>query len=468
MNSGQVLCVDLDGCLVRTDTLVESLFLFLRLYPLRAPMIVLWLFRGKAHLKSSLAAAAPLRAEALPYNPAVLSYIQGRRAEGIRVILATGADQRIAAGVATHLNLFDEVHASDGITNLTGRRKADHLSARYADFEYIGNSRADIPVWRRSRSAIVVSSSTRLLKKAGTTGSPARLIPRANQSQVSAWLRVLRVYQWVKNLLIFLPVMTAHRLTDIEALRSAGIAFLAWCCAASGTYLLNDLLDLSADRAHPRKRLRPFAAGELNLATGTVLALILYATGVALASLLSAESLLLLLAYAALTISYSVWLKQFPVIDVLLLVCFYLLRILAGGLATGISISIWLLAFSLFFFLSLALVKRLTELRAPGWETSTRGYQISDVQLLGSLAGSSAYLSVVLLALYINSPEVHLLYQKPQLLWPICLVIVYWLTRIILLANRGQLDDDPIVFATRDKASWFTVFAIGLFLYCAR
>ena len=198
------------------------------------------------------------------------------------------------------------------------------------------------------------------------------------------------------------------------------------------------------------------------------MAFTLYAAGITLASLLSPESLLLLLVYAALTISYSVWLKQFPVIDVLLLVCFYLLRILAGGLATGISISIWLLAFSLFFFLSLALVKRLTELRAPGWETSARGYQISDVQLLGSLAGSSAYLSVVLLALYINSPEVHLLYQKPQLLWPICLVIVYWLTRIILLANRGQLDDDPIVFATCDTVSWCTVFAIGLFLYLAR
>ncbi len=465
-----MLCVDLDGCLVRTDTLVETLFLFVRRHPLRTPLILFWLFGGKARFKSRLAAEAGLDASLLPYHPEVLDYIRARREAGGRVVLATGSDQRTAAAVAAHLGLFDEVHASDGRVNLTGSRKAELLAARYPDFEYMGDSRTDLAVWRRAQSAVVVSSDAELRSDVERLGIPVRVMAaegKSHEAGFTAWVHVLRVYQWVKNLLVFLPVLTAHRVTDQVAVRHAWIAFLAYCCAASGTYLLNDLFDLAADRAHPRKRGRPFASGELNLLAGAVTAVLLFVAGFGFAWMLPNGSLAVLLGYVVLTLAYSVWLKQFAVVDVLMLVCFYLLRILAGGVATGIMISFWLLAFSMFFFLALALVKRLMELRTADFIGTGRGYRITDVQLLASLAGSIAYLSVVLLALYINSAEVHVLYRQPQLLWPICLVIVYWLSRVVLFANRGELDDDPLVFASRDHVSWFAGAAVVLFLYLA-
>ena len=440
-----VLCVGLDGTLVRTNTLLESLFLFARLYPLRLPLLLIWLLRGRAHLKTKLAEAALPAIETLPYNTELLSYLRRQKNAGVKLVLATGAARPIAAGVAAHLSLFDEVWSSDANQNLTGAHKAQLLAAKYPAFEYIENSRA----------------------KTLLPSPPPRLASRWRR-----WWRAIRVHQWVKNLLIFFPVLTAHRLTDWPTLALAGIGFVAYSLASSGTYLLNDLFDLQADRAHPNKCRRPFASGELNPVTGALAAIPLFLAALAIVSLLSVGARLLLAGYILLTFSYSLWLKRLLVIDVLLLVCFYLMRIFFGGVTTGITISVWLLAFSMFFFLALALIKRLTELRALDRaaghrENLDRGYQLSDVQLLGSLAASSAYLSVVLMALYINSPEAHLLYRQPQFLWPLCLVIIYWLTRMILIANRGQLHDDPIVFAARDRASWITGVAVGAILYIA-
>jgi 4-hydroxybenzoate polyprenyltransferase len=471
--TGSVLCVDLDGSLISTDTLVETLFLFVRHFPFRLFLLPVWLLRGRAFLKMRLAEAVQLPVETLPYNSALLRYIGEQRADGVRVVLATGADHSIAARVAAHLSLFDEIWSSDGTRNLVGRHKANLLAENYPEFEYAGNSRTDLPVWLRSRGAIVVSSSIKLLKILEQHSIPAKVMGGNTAFRLSTWLRVMRVYQWVKNLLVFLPLVTSHRLTDWRALGRAAIAFLAVSLAASGTYLINDLFDLQADRAHGRKKQRPFAAGLLDPVAGVLVAFTLLASSLAVVWALSPATRLLLAGYVVLTLSYSLRLKRFLVVDILLLVCFYLLRIFVGGMATGISISVWLLSFSMFFFLALALVKRLTELRAVShgsggeWTTSVRGYQREDVQLLGSLAGSSAYLSVVLLALYINSPEVQLLYRRPQFLWPVCLLVIYWLSRTVLIANRGQLHDDPIMFAVRDRASWITGLAFAILLYAA-
>ena len=468
-----VLCVDLDGTLVLTDTLVETLFLFFRLHPLRIPWLVVWLLRGRSYLKMRLAEAALPSVETLPYHTGLLAYLRQRKSAGVKLVLATGADRRLASRVAGHLALFDEVCSSDGRQNLVGERKAQLLADKFPAFEYIGNSPADLPVWFRSRSAILASSSPRLLRILERHSIPARSLPAPPAPRISAWLRVLRLHQWVKNLLVFFPVLTAHRLTDWPTLALAGIGFLAFSLAASGTYLINDLFDLQADRAHPGKCRRPFASGQLNPATGLLVAIPLFLAALATVSLLPTGARLLLPGYILLAAGYSLRFKRLLVIDVLLLVCFYLLRIYFGGVATSIDISVWLLAFSMFFFLALALVKRLTELRAleraagGPWETSGRGYQPADVQLLGSLAASSAYLSVVLLALYINSPEAHILYRRPQFLWPLCLVIIYWLSRMILIANRGQLHDDPVVFAAHDRASWITGVAVATVLYAA-
>jgi 4-hydroxybenzoate polyprenyltransferase len=431
-NASPVLCVDLDGALVRTNTLVESLFLFARLYPLRIPLLLIWSLRGRSRLEMRIAEAALPSIETLPYNTELLEYLRQQKSAGVKLVLAAGADGRIASRVAAHLALFDEVWASDG---------GGSLAEKYPGCEYIG-------------------------KSASTASS--------HPFRISVWLRALRAHQWVKNLLIFFPLLTSHRLTDWPVLALAAIGFLACSLAASGTYLINDLFDLEADRAHPGKCRRPFAAGLLNPAAGVVAALALWIAAFAAALPLNRDARLLLAGYIVLTLAYSLHLKRWMVVDVLLLVCLYLLRIFLGGIATGITISVWLLAFSMFFFLALALVKRLTELRAlerasaGGWETSAGGYQASDVEILGSLAASSAYLSVVLFALYINSPEVRLLYRQPQLLWPLCLVIIYWLSRMLLMANRGQLHDDPIVFATHDRASWIAGIAVLLILYVAK
>lgn len=467
------LCVDLDGTLVLSDTFVENLFLFLRRHPFRMPLIALWLLRGKPYLKMKLAEAVPLPVETLPYNHELLAHIRTQRKAGVKVVLATGADRAIALSVASHLGLFDEVWASDGRLNLVGDRKARLLTEKYTQFEYVGNSGTDLPVWLRSQGAIVISSSPKLVKVLERNSIPVRSMALGRKSRISALLQAIRMHQWVKNLLIFFPMLTGHRLTDLPVLGVVGIGFFAFSFSASGTYLINDLFDLQSDRAHPRKRQRPFAAGVLNPFTGIFAAAALFLAAFALSLELPVTARLLLVGYVALTLSYSLRLKRFLVLDVLLLVCFYLIRIFFGGEAAGISVSVWLLAFSMFFFLALALIKRLTELRVlergagDNWETSSRGYSVSDTQLLASLAGSSAYLSVILLALYINSPDVHLLYRHPQFLWALCLVILYWLTRMVLIANRGQLRDDPIVFAARDHASWAVAGAATILLFVA-
>jgi 4-hydroxybenzoate polyprenyltransferase len=429
-NASPVLCVDLDGVLVRTNTLVESLFLFARLHPLRIPLLLIWLLRGRSRLEMRIGEEALPSIETLPYNTELLEYLRKQKSAGVKLVLAGGADRRIASRVAAHLSLFDEVSTGDS---------KGSLAEKYPRCEYIGKSASSSPT-----------------------------------SRISVWLRALRAHQWVKNLLIFFPLLTSHRLTDWPVFALAAVGFLACCLAASGTYLINDLFDLQADRAHPGKCRRPFAAGLLNPAAGVVAALALWVAAFVAALPLNRGARLLLAGYIVLTLAYSLRLKRWMFVDVLLLVCLYLLRIFLGGVATGITISVWLLAFSMFFFLALALVKRLTELRtlerasAGGWETSAGGYQASDVQILGSLAAAGAYLSVVLFALYINSPEAPLIYRRPQLLWPLCLVIIYWLSRMLLMANRGQLHDDPIVFATHDRASWITGIAVLAILYVAK
>lgn len=467
-----VLCVDLDGTLVLTDTLVETLFAFIRHQPLRMLLIPVWLLRGRFYLKMKLAESVPFAVETLPYNQDLLSHIRERRGAGTRIVLATGANRLIAARIADHLGVFDEVFASDDTRNLTGRKKAELLAEKYPAFEYVADSWKDVPVWLRSRGAIVVSPSRKILAVLGRHAIPARPMGGKPKAGFFVWLRVIRVHQWVKNLLIFLPMLTSHRLLEWPTVAFASVGFVAFSLCASGTYLLNDLLDVAADRSHPRKRRRPFAAGLLNPTSGILAAAALFTAGFGLAILLPAKALLLLVAYVGLTIFYSMVVKRFLAADVILLVSFYLLRILFGGQVTGIVISVWLLAFSMFFFLTLALIKRLTELRAVEHLADSgvrvRGYLAADTNVVASLSSSSAYLSVAMLALYINSPEAHFLYLRQEFLWPVCLIIIYWLNRMLLIANRGHLHDDPIVFAARDRASWVAAGIFALCLYAAR
>lgn len=453
------LCVDLDESLVRTDTLAEAALSLVRANPVNGFRLCYWLLGGRARLKARIAQACSLDVALLPYNQHVLAFLEAERRSGRRLILTTGAAHGLAEQVAAHLGLFDEVIATTPERNLTGRVKGDALHERYGGgFDYLGNAGADVPVWRRARRALVVGGPP-FVRRLGAKGiAPAQVFPGVPWS-LRAVVRGLRVQQWAKNLLLFVPLLTSHKVfSDRSAVLAAALAFFTFSACASGVYLLNDLLDLEHDRRHPTKRNRPLAAGLMSIreaALWTAGLLLLAGFG---ASLLPRTFAAILAIYFVTTLAYSMALKQQPVLDVLCLAGLYTLRIGAGATAIAVPVSRWLLAFSIFLFMSLALVKRISELRvtraAETVRLHGRGYVGSDLDLLSAMGAGSAYTAVLTLALYVTGPEVIQLYRRPDFLWAICPCFLYWLTRILLLARRGEMTDDPVVFAIKDPASY--------------
>nr|AYM53646.1 transmembrane protein [Archangium violaceum] len=412
------LAVELDGVLVRTDTLHEGLLRLLKHQPYLAPAVLAWSLRGPSFLRAEVARRVELDVALLPYDEVLLSHLSEEKARGRRVVLATSADRKVAEAVAAHLGLFDAVHArGEPLTE-------PHEEAR--------------------RTA------------------PSKPLGRT-------LLKALRVHQWAKNILLFVPLLAAHKALDAPLLVQAVLGFVSFSLCASSVYVLNDLLDLDSDRKHPTKRRRPFASGDLPVSAGLWLAPLLLGSGAAVALLLPRAFLALLATYYAVTLAYSFHLKQVMMLDVLVLAGLYTVRIFGGSLAVGVPTSSWLFSFSMFLFLSLALVKRLSEVRrlrqsnesaAPG-----RGYVAGDYEQLAILGVSSGYLSVLVLALYITSKEVTVLYLSPERLWLLCPVMLYWVGRVWLLAHRGLVNEDPLVFALKDKVSYVVgLIAMGVLL----
>ena len=457
LQQGVPLCVDLDGTLIRSDLLAESALGLLRANPLHALQFPLWLLRGKAHLKRQIAERAAVDVSLLPYDARMLAWLREECA-GRQRVLCTASDRKFAEAVAAHVGGFDAVFARDGEHNLSGNIKAERLAAQYGErgFDYAGNERRDLPVWQRARRAIVANAAPAIEREVQRVGEVERVFAR-DGSRWRAWLKALRLHQWLKNLLVFLPLLTAHLVLAPEAVLHATLAFFAFCLCASGVYLLNDLLDLEADRRHPRKRLRPFAAGTLPLTGGLVVAPLLTLAAFALALSLSKLFALALLGYYVLTLAYSFVLKRIALLDTIVLAGLYTIRIIAGTLALRLGVSFWLLAFSMFLFLSLAMIKRYTELRlllsAGDSRSAGRGYAVEDLPLVQSLGGASGYLAVLVLALYINSTASELLYRHPAVLWLLCPLLLYWISRAWLIAHRGDMHDDPVVFAVSDNTS---------------
>jgi 4-hydroxybenzoate polyprenyltransferase/phosphoserine phosphatase len=454
----RVLVIDLDGTLVRTDMLFETFWSALgRSWATPVQALQVLLRSGRAALKASLTEAGPVEVASLPYNDEVLAYIRDWRARGGRTALVTASDQGIAEQVAEHLGIFDEVHGSDAGTNLKGARKASFLEARFGHgrFDYMGDASADLPVWAKAHKAVAVGVPRSLRTRLAGLGPEVEHLRDATPAARS-YLRALRPHQWLKNLLVILPLLTAHRLTPGLA-GQALLAFLAFSLVASSVYVLNDLLDLQSDRAHPRKRNRPFASGAVPIAHGTAMAPLLAALGFLAAAPLGGRFLLCLAAYWLATTAYSLALKKVAVLDIVVLAGLYTLRIVAGALATGIPLSVWLLAFSMFLFFALAAMKRQAELVGqegdPGTALRGRGYRVGDLQFVSNMATSSGYVSVLVLALYVNSPAVQPLYSTPALLWGICFVMLFWLSRVMMLTHRGEMHDDPVVFAATDRVS---------------
>jgi 4-hydroxybenzoate polyprenyltransferase/phosphoserine phosphatase len=462
------LVIDLDGTLIKSDLLVESGLNYIKNYPLQPFNGLKWLMRGKAVLKEQLSERVDLDVSSLPYVSEVIDLINREKQQGRKIVLATASHMVYARAVADHLGLFDEVLATEGDVNLSASRKAQRLIDLYGKggFDYAGNSMDDVVVWNNARSAIVVNPERGVLSRAQKIGNISLVIKSAS-SPVKIFIKALRLHQWAKNALIFVPLLASHQLGQIDKVSDGIIAFILFGLCASSVYLLNDLLDIQDDRHHQTKRNRPFASGALSIKTGVALfPLLLLVSFIGAFWLLPFHFMFALAAYYLLTLLYSFSLKRIVVVDVIALALLYTMRMIAGTFAFEVSLTFWMLAFSMFIFLSLALVKRYTELaeaRSQGnlQKARGRGYYPDDLEMISSLGAASGYISVLVLALYIQETTTSALYDQPEFIWLACPLLLFWMSRVWLLAHRGQMHDDPVVFAIKDKVS----LIVGL-LFC--
>lgn len=459
-----VLVADLDGTLCRTDTLHEALLARLSKAPATLLKLPGWLRAGKAALKDRLIdEAGVLDPEALPLNEEVIDALRTAKAQGRRTALVSASDERQVKAVAEATGLFDEVHGTAEGKNLKGAAKAAFLTEHFGEkgFDYMGDAKADLPVWAAARRAITVGAGPGLIRQARAANADIEHISPPD-GRAKAMLKAMRPHQWSKNVLVFLPMLAAH---DFSAFAAVLLTFLAFCATASAVYVINDLLDLAADRAHPRKCRRPFASGALTAVDGAMLA-----GGLLLAALclvLVSGSFLVfsvLAIYFVLTFAYSITLKRRLIVDILTLAGLYTIRIVAGGAAAAVALSPWLLGFSMFIFLALAAVKRQAELtdQAKTERTSSgRAYDVEDLPIIRSVAIGAGQAAILVLALYLTSDTVEALYSRPEVLWLIAPLLLYWVLRMVMKTHRGEMADDPIVFAAKDKVS------VGIVIACA-
>lgn len=460
------LVLDLDGTLTHTDTLYESVLVLLKRNPLYIFPVVLWALAGALALKARVAERVTLNVTTLPWRKDLLAWVAQQRANGRRVVLATAAHRSIAEAVAAHLQLFDLVLATDEHTNLKGEKKLAAIRAAVGpEFVYAGDSKADLPIWRAS-TAVVFAGVPAVLAALVRPG--VRVEAEFVQPPVGwkLWLKALRVHQWIKNLLLFVPLFTAFAFTDFHKVWAVVLTFIGFSLVASGTYVMNDLWDLESDRQHPRKCERAFASGRIGVLQGVLAAAGLVLAGLLVSLRVSPVVCVVLLGYVVLTTSYSWVLKSYVLIDVLMLALLYTYRVLAGAVATGIDLSPWLLAFSVFTFFSLALVKRCAELVSLQQQgrlaARGRDYRVADLVVLWPFGASASICAIVVFGLYVALPETAARFAHPQILWLVAVGLIYWFGRLWIKTARGEMHDDPIVFALRDTGSRTTVLAMVL------
>lgn len=468
------LVVDLDGTLLRSDLLLETGIAFVRNRPLQLLKPLGWLLKGKANLKKELADTTDVDVSVLPYDPQVIALIQTERRLGRRIVLATASYYSLAERIAQELTLFDQVLATDGKHNLSGHHKRDVLVEHFGEqgFDYVGNAHEDLTVWASARHAYVVNPTKGVEHRAKALGN-VKQVMHSNIAGPKDWLKAIRLHQWVKNALIIVPLLASHEMTNPLLLWRGFLAFLFFGLCASSVYILNDLLDLNDDRHHPSKRNRAFANGRLSIKSGlTIFPILLTAAFAGALFWLPWQFACVLATYYVLTVAYSLSLKRQMGVDVIVLAMLYTLRIIAGTFAFNMQLTFWMLAFSMFMFLSLALVKRYAELKdalRKGDEKKTRGrgYYPADLEMISSLGASSGYLAVMVLALYIHDQSTIGLYARPQIIWLACPVLLFWITRVWMLSHRGEMHDDPVVFAIKDRVSQVVGVLFGLVFWVA-
>jgi 4-hydroxybenzoate polyprenyltransferase/phosphoserine phosphatase len=470
-SSGRPLVVDLDGTLIASDLLIETAFSELGRRPHSLYDMLTALSRGKAALKHRLAEPADFNPSTLPYDPAVLALIRQAKAEGRPVYLASASHCRLVESIAQHLGEFTGWFASDETTNLAGARKAQQLIEAFGErgFDYVGNDAADLAVWSKAAKSFAIRAPNSVRRRIGRTGLDVEHLP-CERPTWRTWAKMLRVHQYAKNALVFVPLLMAHIFT-VEAIFQAVLAFVAFSLCASSIYILNDLVDLQDDRGHRSKCNRPLASGAIPLMHGVIAIPVLFLGAVAVAAAVSLPLLGVLLGYFALTTAYSFALKRIMIVDVLTLAGLYSVRVIGGAVATGVWVSEWLLAFCMMIFMALALIKRYVELAArrdallP--DPTSRDYKLSDLDIVAALAAAAGFNAVTVLTLYISSDDVHQLYTRPQLLWLAGPLLMYWIARALMLASRRLMDDDPVVFAIKDKVSLMTFAATALLIFAA-
>jgi 4-hydroxybenzoate polyprenyltransferase len=469
--SDRVLVVDLDGTLIYSDMLHETTLRLVKASPLSLFNLPFWLLGGKAHLKMRVAEESEFDPSKLPYNRELIEWLRKQKDQGRTLVLCTASDISIAKSIAQHLGFFDDVIASDGKNNFAGENKATILVKCFGkhQFDYVGNSSADIPVWEKARKGVVVNASNRVLQEAKACVEIECVFNSATKNDLYSWVKAFRLHQWMKNVLLFIPALASHQILSGSTVNSLLLAFLSFSLCASSVYLANDLLDLESDRSHPRKFKRPFASGDLQLWKGVLASLTLAIISFILSAYVNPSFTLWLGIYFVLTCFYSLRLKQLVLVDCLTLAVLYTLRIVAGSAAIGMPLSFWLLAFSVFLFLSLAFVKRFAELQMQlmhgKHKTIGRGYLADDASLIQTLGVSSGYMASLVLAFYLNSQKVVELYSSPEWIWGCVPVLIFWMSWIWLQANRGQMHDDPLVFAMKDKISLLSGLFFVTFLF---
>lgn len=462
---GVPIYVDLDGTLVRTDLLVESTLAMIRDNPISLLHLPFWLLRGRAYLKEQIAKRARLRFDLMPYNKELIVHLSAEKEKGRMLVLATASDQGIAHGINRHLGLFDRVMGSDGARNLKGKHKLESIlqTQQGRPFDYVGDSSADIPIFEAARIVTLVDPPTHIARQMQRARKEHKVI-RHPRGGAMAMLKGMRMYQWLKNVLIFVPLFTSHNWFDQVKVTHSLLGFLCFGLCASSIYLINDMFDLEADREHPTKRTRPFASGDLAIGSGVLLSLVLLSAGLGIAAWIDIGFLLSMCVYIVATSLYTLQLKQIVLVDAIVLAFLYTIRVVSGAVVIHVDVSFWLLAFSMFLFLSLSLVKRCSELVAlKGLQkagASGRDYQVGDLPLLQVMGLASGYLAVLVVALYINDPGMGSMYARQEMLWLLCPLLLYWVSRMWIKTGRGEMHFDPIVYAIRDRTSLLAVGAM--------
>jgi len=474
--SGKILSelyIDIDGTLLRTDLLYEAAWEYVKFAPWRAiRLLAVLLFHGRAALKSYLARKVRIDPAKLPYERALIEYLTIQREIGRPIVLITASHWRYARQIARHVGLASASHGSSNRLNLKGAAKLvkiQHLSAG-RPFVYAGDAPADRTIWNASQKAIFVNAPRGDVDKAKRSGH-AELVIDSRPSAWRSFARGMRVHQWAKNALLLVPLLTSHSYTDGHRVALALLAFLTFGLCASGHYFLNDLLDLASDRVHATKHRRPLASGDLALPYGIAGAIILPAIAFAVSiAALPLPFTIAMVGYFALTNLYSFYLKRVSTADVVTLALLYTVRVVAGAAAISVVLSSWLLAFSVFMFVSLAYLKRYIEVSAlvRGSKAAGRGYSQDDAETMFVLGIANSTAATVVFAFYISSNEVKSLYHEPDLLWMLCLLMLYWSNRIWIGTKRGKINEDPVVFAVKDKVSRLVGLAAVAVVIAAR